>query len=117
MAKIESILRDIAMKSKDGALNYNEFKNRVAAENFDSHQSNMLEMRLNLLETFLDHTGKLPEPSYASGEIVIMDLSDQFITPSTACILFKLGLEQFLNCSKAKGKLVVLDEAHKVSDL
>lgn len=117
MAKIESILRDIAMKSKDGVVDYSEFKKAVDKQGFDAHQENMLNMHLNLLETFLDQKGELPEPSYGAGEIVIIDLSDQFLTPSTACVLFKLGLEQFLKCSKVKGKLVVLDEAHKVSEL
>lgn len=113
MAKVESILRAIAAKSADGSLNYAEFKKQLDLESFDATQTNMLDMRLNLLESFLDMTGIAPQPDFLPGEITIMDLSDAFISPNTACILFKLGLERFLQC-KAPGKLVVLDEAHKV---
>lgn len=113
MARVEAILRGIASESEDGSLNYAEFKSKLAQENFDPTQTNMLEMRLNLLESFLDMTGNAPEPDFQPGEITIMDLSDAFISPGTACILFKLGLERFLQ-SPAPGKMVVLDEAHKV---
>jgi hypothetical protein len=113
MAKVESILRDIAGKSKDGSLDYTKFKKALKLETFDATQTNMLDMRLNLLESFLDLTDTAPQPDYLPGEITIMDLSDAFISPSTACILFKLGLERFLQCG-TPGKLVVLDEAHKV---
>lgn len=115
MAKIESILRDIACKNDKGVLDYKVFKARLTKEKFDATQTNMLDMRLNLLESFLDLTGNAVEPAQLPGEVTIMDLSDAFITPSTACILFKLGLDRFLNASKRVAKLVVLDEAHKVS--
>jgi hypothetical protein len=113
MAKVESLLRAIASKSKDGSLDYVKFKQALKLETFDATQTNMLDMRLNLLESFLDLTDKAPQPDFLPGEITIMDLSDAFVSPNTACILFKLGLERFLQCS-APGKLVVLDEAHKV---
>jgi hypothetical protein len=113
MAKVESILRSIAAKSMDGSLDYIKFKQALKLESFDPTQTNMLEMRLNLLESFLDLTDKAPQPDFLPGEITIMDLSDAFVSPNTACILFKLGLEHFLQCA-APGKLVVLDEAHKV---
>lgn len=113
MATVEAILRAIASESPDGSLNYLEFKRRLAEERFDSTQTNMLNMRMNLLESFLDLKGTARTPDFRPGEVTIIDLSDAFLTPSTACILFKLGLEQFLQ-SRASGKMVVLDEAHKV---
>jgi hypothetical protein len=113
MARVEAILRGIAAESFDGSLDYAEFKKRLVEENFDPTQTNMLEMRLNLLESFLDMTGNAPEPDFRPGEITIMDLSDAFISAGTACILFKLGLERFLQ-SPTPSKMVVLDEAHKV---
>ncbi|KAF1928308.1 uncharacterized protein M421DRAFT_158285 [Didymella exigua CBS 183.55] len=112
MATVEAILRDIASKSADCSLDYLEFKRRLAKEKFDQTQTNMLKMRMNLLESFLDLDGTAPVPDFNQGEVTIIDLSDPFLTPSTACILFKLGLEQFLQ-SSAPGKMVVLDEAHK----
>lgn len=113
MAKVESILRAIATENEDGVFDYSLFKQRVAMENFDPKQTNMLDMRLGLLESFLDKYKNTPEPTFRPGEITIMDLSDPFITPNTACILFKLGLERFTQ-SQTLGKMVVLDEAHKV---
>lgn len=113
MGRVEAILRGIAAESEDGSLDYAKFKHRLAQENFDPTQTNMLEMRLNLLESFLDMQGDAPEADFQPGEITIMDLSDAFVSSGTACILFKLGLERFLQCS-APGKMVVLDEAHKV---
>ncbi|KAF2826955.1 hypothetical protein CC86DRAFT_370060 [Ophiobolus disseminans] len=112
MSRVEAILRNIASNSQDGCLNYVEFKKRLDMENFDPTQRNMLDMRLNQLESFMDLTDKAKEPSFLPGEITIMDLSDAFMTPNTACILFKLGLERFLQ-STASAKMVVLDEAHK----
>ncbi|KAI8933441.1 hypothetical protein NX059_010055 [Plenodomus lindquistii] len=113
MARVEAILRSIAMKSPDGSMDYRLFKQLLAKEKFDAVQSNMLEMRLNLLESFLDLTGTATELKFPPGAVTIMDLSDSFVTPNTACILFKLGLDQFVHSTQSTAKLVVLDEAHK----
>ena len=115
MATVQAILRDIAFKSADGCMDYLEFKRRLAKERFDQTQNNMLRMRVNLLESFLDLTGTAPVPDFKPGEIAIIDLSDPSLSPSTACVLFKLGLEHFLH-SGVPGKMVVLDEAHKVKN-
>ncbi|KAH6613032.1 hypothetical protein C7974DRAFT_418131 [Boeremia exigua] len=112
MATVEAILREIATTSADGSMDYMEFKQRIAEEKLNPDQSNMLGMRMDLLESFLDLDGTASVPSFQPGEVTIIDLSDPFLTPSTACILFKLALEQFLQ-SSASGKMVVLDEAHK----
>jgi hypothetical protein len=114
MARVQAILRDSATNSEKGSLDYKLFNKRLQRERFDPKQKNMLEMRLNLLESFLDLSNTAKEPDFLPGEITIMDLSDAFITPSTACVLFKIGLERFIE-SKALAKMVVLDEAHKVS--
>lgn len=116
MATVEAILRDIASRSADGSMDYLEFKRRLSKEKFDQIQSNMIRLRMNLLESFLDFDGTAPVPDFKAGEVTIIDLSDPLLTPSTACILFKLGLEHFLQ-SSVPGKMVVLDEAHKVFPL
>lgn len=115
MAKVEAMLRHIATNSKDGSLDYKLFKQMLAKERFDGTQQNMLDMRLNLLESFLDLTGQAVEPDFLPGEITIMDFSDSFIAPTTACVLFKLGLDRFLRSTSSTAKVVLLDEAHKVS--
>lgn len=112
MASILNIIRQMAVKS--ARFNYKEFKQIVAREDYTRDQRNMLDMRLDLLESFLDldgkHTGGM---EFKSGEVTIMDLSCPFIDTNTACVMFKCGLQRYLQ-SKASGKLVVLDEAHKV---
>jgi hypothetical protein len=70
-------------------------------------------MRLGLLESFLDLDNSCPAPQFREGEITIMDMSCPFVDANTACILFRIGLQRYLQ-SKAAGKMVVLDEAHKV---
>ncbi|KAF2852060.1 hypothetical protein T440DRAFT_467291 [Plenodomus tracheiphilus IPT5] len=113
MARVEAILRSIATNSRDGSLDYINFKKLLEKERFDSTQRNMLDMRLGLLESFLHITGEAASLEYLPGEITIMDFSDPFVTPNTACVLFKLGLDRFLQSSQSAAKLVVLDEAHK----
>ncbi|KAI9686251.1 MAG: hypothetical protein M1822_003907 [Bathelium mastoideum] len=41
-----------------------------------------------------------------------MDMSCPFVDANTACVLFSIGLQNYLR-SRASGKLIVLDEAHK----
>jgi hypothetical protein len=112
MAQVTQILRDMATNG-NGRLNYALFKNRLKQCNFNPAQSNMLQLRMDLLESFLDLKGTCPEPSFAPGEITIMDMSCPFVDANTACILFKIGLQRYLQ-SGAPGKMIVLDEAHKV---
>jgi hypothetical protein len=112
MAQVTQILRDMATNG-NGRLDYALFKKRLKECNFNPAQTNMLQMRMDLLESFLDLKGTCPEPSFAPGEITIMDMSCPFVDTNTACILFKIGLQRYLQ-SKAPGKMIVLDEAHKV---
>jgi hypothetical protein len=113
IAKVQSILRIIATKNKTSVFNYNLFKKRIALENFNSKQTNMLKMRLDLLESFLDKEGNVLELQFRLSEITIINLLDPFVAPNTACILFKLRLERFIQ-SCAQAKIVVLNKAYKV---
>ena len=113
MAKVESVLRELASKSETSAFDYQEFKMRLRNVEFDPKQTSMLEQRLGLLESFLDMDGTCPEPEYAPAEVTIIDLSCPFVSANTACILFKLCLQRYLR-SVSAGKMIVLDEAHKV---
>ena len=114
MAQVTQILREMA--ASGSSFNYDAFKLAIKQQNFNPAQNNMLQMRLNLLESFLDLDNTCAEPSFAPGEITIMDMSCPFIDPNTACILFRIGLQRYLQ-SDASGKMIVLDEAHKVSSI
>ncbi|KAF2646780.1 hypothetical protein P280DRAFT_486334 [Massarina eburnea CBS 473.64] len=110
MAQVTQILRQMA--SAGGAFNYPAFKTTLRQQKFNPAQINMLQMRLNLLESFLDLDNSCPEPEFTPGEITIMDMSCPFVDPNTACILFRIGLQRYLQ-SNCPGKMIVLDEAHK----
>ncbi|PSN74339.1 hypothetical protein BS50DRAFT_478996 [Corynespora cassiicola Philippines] len=110
MAQVSQILREMAAKSR--VFNYLEFRALVDQQKFNKVQKQMLGQRLKLLDWFLDLDNSCPEPTFHPGEITIMDMSCPFVDPNTACILFKIGVEQYLQ-SSSLGKMVVLDEAHK----
>jgi hypothetical protein len=111
MAQVTQILRE--MSTAGGTFDYNVFKLHLKKQKFNPAQSNMLQMRLSLLESFLDMKDICSEPKFLPGEITIMDMSCPFVDANTACILFEIGLQQYLQ-SKTTGKMIVLDEAHKV---
>lgn len=113
MGQVEMVLMKMSSTSKDGRLDYKLFTKEVKRIDLNDAQSQALKQRLAMLESFLDLDGKAAEPEFLPGEMIIMDLSDSFMSSSTACVLFKLGLDRFLE-SPVKSKMVVLDEAHKV---
>lgn len=115
LASVTKILRQMAMEDR-GEFNYLDFKARLRSCQFNPSQLNMLELRLDLLESFLDLDNSCQEPEFLPGEITIMDMSCPFVDANTACVLFSVGLQNYLD-SKAPGKMIVLDEAHKVCQL
>lgn len=112
MAQVMQILRE--MSTAGGAFDYRAFKKQLKKKKFNPTQSNMLQMRLDLLESFLDITDSCPEPHFSPGEITIIDISCPFVDANTACILFGIGLKLYLQ-TEGTGKMIVLDEAHKVT--
>jgi hypothetical protein len=110
IAAVTQILRQMA--TEGGSFNYFSFKTRLRGCKFNPVQVNMLQMRLALLESFLDLTDSCPEARFRDGEVTIMDLSDPFVDANTTCILSRIGLQRYLQ-SKAAGKMIVLDEAHR----
>ncbi|KAH7094357.1 hypothetical protein FB567DRAFT_431366 [Paraphoma chrysanthemicola] len=110
MAQVMQILRK--MSTAGGAFDYKAFKQQLKKKKFNPTQSSMLQMRLDLLESFLDTTDTYPEPCFSPGEITIMDMSCPFVDANTACILFRIGLKLYLQ-TEGTGKMIVLDEAHK----
>jgi hypothetical protein len=111
MAAVTQILREMA--TEGGEFNYLEFKVKLRDCPFNPAQRNMLQLRLDLLESFLDLDDTGAELRFKEGEVTIMDMSCPFVDANTACILFKIGLQRYLQ-SEAAGKMIVLDEAHKV---
>ena len=113
MSQVTKILRDMATKSSK-QFNYLDFKRQLDAAKFDRKQSDFLNQRLDLLESFLDLHNSTPSPLFEAGTVTIIDLSCPFVDVNTACVLFKIGMGMYLNSGATTGKLVAVDEAHKV---
>lgn len=94
---------------------------------FSEKQNQPLKLRIDLLESFLDLQPKLrsspasikqkkwsPSPDYligASGELVIIDLTDPVVDVDSACVLFDTCLSIFV-AQTTCAKVIALDEAH-----
>lgn len=80
---------------------------------FSERQNQPLQLRIDLLESFLDikkesHADRLVG---APGELLIVDLTDPIVDVDMACVLFDTCLSIFL-AQTFCGKIVALDEAH-----
>ena len=113
IGQITKILRDMASTSPQG-FDYIEFKRRVQNSNFSRAQKGPLQQRLELLESFLILDGSIPKWSFESGGATIVDLSCPFVDANMACVLFNIGIGLFLQSDRITGKLIAMDEAHKV---
>lgn len=126
---VVKLLRDLAQEKDSPGINYSEFKRRLKNEPFIKGQLGPLKMRMQLLESFLynDYTsaanpGKRKQSTesgdlwaFKKGTLTIVDLSCPFVEEDDACALFNICLSLFLERRSEGGRLVVLDEAHKVS--
>lgn len=110
---ITRILREMAIESPE-PFSYSRFKARLSKETFSREQRAPLEQRLNLLEQFLDESGQSPKLDLEPGTLAIIDLSCPFVDHNLACILFEISMSIYLESSSSIGKVVAMDEAHKV---
>ncbi|THW56800.1 hypothetical protein D6D19_10581 [Aureobasidium pullulans] len=120
MEVIMRILREMAITGLP--FNYSTFKAHLANEGLMPGQKVMMDMRLCLLESFMDPSCTRPTKSSAKktdlfstvpGTLTIVDLSDPFLDSSTTCTLFDILLSLFLSSRPEAGMLICLDEAHK----
>jgi hypothetical protein len=54
---------------------------------------------------------------FAEGQMTIVDLSDPFIDAASACGIFEIVTRLFQRADVGTGKVLVVDEAHKVRTL
>ncbi|KAI1934078.1 hypothetical protein LOZ66_006171 [Ophidiomyces ophidiicola] len=129
MHTVKTILRDMRTQQQitRAGFDYQEFKNRMMSSDLTPTQLGPLKQRLDTLESFMHQDqansycrkkknavlskGTDWEPQ--SGRLTIVDLSCPCISPDTACSLFNVCLEIFLEQSPVIGRVVALDEAHK----
>ncbi|KAJ3728981.1 hypothetical protein DFJ43DRAFT_1139908 [Lentinula guzmanii] len=116
---ILSILRELGE-----SFSYQAFMTalELKKKTFNPAQLAGVEQRLSLLNSFMagKKTKKLRwEASterkcrFSPGELTIIDLSDPFIDPASACGLFEVLTRLFVRADVGTGKVLVVDEAHK----
>ena len=120
MQSVLQVLREMAMKNQSRpGIDYAEFKKQILRKPLTPAQLGPLLIRLDLLESFIGKPDKnnqirgnnwTPVP----GRLVVVDLSCPFVDPATACGLFDICLGVFLEQDSKIGRVVALDEAHKV---
>ncbi|EPS36678.1 hypothetical protein H072_9743 [Dactylellina haptotyla CBS 200.50] len=109
---VTRILREMAAEDPNG-FSYEKFKRTLATEPLTNSQWRPLDMRLELLESFIGSEKNPNQFSAAPGTITIVDLTCPFVDAETACLLFSICLDLFGSASCNTGKIVALDEAHK----
>lgn len=122
MEVVVKIAREMAMEGP--TFTYAEFRRRLAEVKWVPGQETSLNLRLQLVDSIIapSPTTKTTRPAQAQeniwefspGSLTIIDLSDPFIGSNDACTLFSICLSIFLNERNKCGRVVVLDEAHKV---
>ena len=113
IGQITKILREIATTSP-GEFSYPKFKEAIEACDLTPAQKGPLQQRLDLLESFLDLDNSAVDYSFEAGSITIVDLSCPFVDANTACTLFNICIGMYLESNPTVGKLIAVDEAHKV---
>jgi len=114
MQTVLSILRELGEK-----YSYSSFITilETSKKKFNPAQLSGIEQRMSLLETFLDKKGirkqRAAPARFAAGQLTIIDLSDPFIDPASACGFFEIIVRLFVRANVTSGKFLVVDEAHK----
>lgn len=129
MQTVLQVLREMAMKAQATesiGIDYAAFKRRILAKDLAPGQLGPLNLRLELLESFIKFSDPLAfgvnskkkskgnDWTHAPGSLTIVDLSCPFVDSDTACALFEMCLGIFLEQKMDVGRVIVLDEAHKV---
>lgn len=125
------ILRELSIKDGGAAtVNFDALVAEVKAQKLEKGQSSPLELRLKLLKALMEKFNKewlkgwkkrrpaqkgMDIWSFEPGTLTIIDLSDPWINGGAACALFDVCLHLFQGLGPKTGKIVALDEAHKVS--
>jgi len=94
---------------------YDKFLERleIQCEEFTKIQRGHLDQRMALLKLFTS-TEPHTQPRFSPGQLTIVDLSDPFIDPKSACGLFEIIIRIFTRADLGKaGKVLLVDEAHK----
>ena len=116
---VQQILRSMGNEK----FNYKDFKIALTQKGseFTPQQKAPLNLRIQLLESILlecqskkvGTSGSIKQ-HFRRGVVTIVDLTDPFLNAASASALFDIVLSLYLETEISTGKLLVLDEAHKV---
>ena len=107
---------------------FTRFKEKleISKKSFNFSQKSGLEQRMALLDSFLHTpvTGKFGYYNkvtsclrFTSGQLTIVDLSDRLIDHYIASALFDIVVRNFERADVGTGKVLLVDEAHKVTSI
>ena len=127
---VMKILREMAIANQGReSFNYQLFRRQLDAQTFLKGQEIPLKMRLDVLESFFEpeqkpgatgHKKRVPRIetddiwTFEKGTLTIVDLSCPFVDADDACALFNIAISLFLKDRHEAGRVLALDEAHKV---
>lgn len=117
MEVIQKILRQMAIQGTQFTMA--AFEQLLDKESFIPGQRSMMNMRLDLLRSFLQPQKKKKKKGMDNvfeskpGTLTIVDLSDPFIDSATVCLLFEICLGLVKENRPDAGLVIALDEAHK----
>lgn len=120
MSALQSILRELGED-----FTFTRFKENLETrkKSFNPSQKSGLEQRMAILESFLHYpaAGKFGYYNkatsglrFTSGQLTIVDLSDRLIDHYIASALFDIVVRNFERAEVGTGKVLLVDEAHKV---
>ncbi|EEQ35583.1 conserved hypothetical protein [Microsporum canis CBS 113480] len=127
MEMVTKVLRDMAKESAGRrGIDFQDFEVRIKEKTTLKGQSAPLNMRLDLLRSFLA-VREIRKPKVArsaakegddvwnfeKGSLTIIDLSCPFVDENDACALFNICIGVFLEGRGRGGRIIALDEAHK----
>ena len=107
----QSIMRELGEE-----FTYKRFLKEVdrAKKEMSVMQIPPLDQRMVLLKACVDASAHMTKTRFNAGQLTVVDLSDPFIDPPTACALFEIVTRLFVRADVDTGKVLVVDEAHKV---
>jgi hypothetical protein len=95
---------------------YERFKTQleIQKKDFNPAQLRGLQQRMALLKSFTENRKCKRTNRFAAGQLTIIDLSDPFINADSASGFFEIVTRLFVRTNVGTGKVLLVDEAHKV---
>jgi hypothetical protein len=119
MSVLNELLEKLSEKRQGvPGIDFEELKRQLRAQKFNADQKAMLNLRMQLLESFMASGKEVKSAeaiwNFEPSSLTIVDLSSESVNEAAACGLYSICLGLFMADRNKTGRVVVLDEAHKV---